>query len=337
MRKPLSILSVFAATAIAVVSAISCCAKTFLDDDSPHYDVQWNQLIDRSRYGTDDKALPLLESALRITKHFASPDIREAATARVMAKILSRQGQHARAVELLKRSVQICRSLNTDSNTYGTTAAFDLASEYTQVNNFDQAKSILETALPSVTRIEGKDSLDFGKMNEALGRVYFQRKNYAPAEKCFVQAARSFRQVNGGEGEIADVLNLAGIASMYRPMKTNDEKYLLDLIKLNRDLHFPDNGPEFVRLGSFYFKTGQAAKAKRALLTAMKLFADKGGVCGGSHGESCGSIETLDERLADLFKPESYFDMNFEVVDPADEKLARKILGELRHPAKCRP
>ena len=325
----------FIAALLAVACAISSSAQTFLDDEpSANYSVRWNGLIDQAIFNEDAKALPILQEALKLCNHF-SDAIREAATLRALGKIAGRQQQHARAVQLLEPALFSCGLSGSGSNTYATTVVLDLASEYAQLNKFAQAKRLLEDTLSSVVKQEGSDSTNYAKTNQALGFVYFKLKDYARAERCFLQATRSFKQSQADQGMIDESLNLAAITSMYRPLRAGDERFLLDAIKINQQLHFPDRASDFVRLGVFYYKTGKPKKSEAALLRAIALFVDCRACCGGSHGFSCGPFDTLDSRLNELFRPDEWVDMNVTVDDTADEKLARKILGQLKHPGKC--
>ncbi len=134
----------------------------------------------QANYDSAATYLPLAEQQFRLARN-------RGGVVRCLLQLgrsAEQQGHYAASLRYMLQAVALAATGNT--RPFRTTGQIQLARLYTQVGDYTEAQRYLQAALYAATRYDYPDRLNLAL--QALGEVYYQQRQWAPAQACFMRS-----------------------------------------------------------------------------------------------------------------------------------------------------
>jgi len=332
----------FLLTACIFVAVPAACAdRLLLTTNSAKHDssaTRWNELVRKALPLLGEPNVSLLRRARAEAEQFPQPDVRLAGTLRKIATEsgIDFLGPKDDNMKMLERAVDICRKCDRRTNNYLPICLFDLSREYYGHGRYNDARNVLEEALPMFTRLEGTISLNVARTKEELGYTYAKLGKQDAAKSMFIEAGRAYYQMEpNADFDIDRCVGEASVCLMLgRKITAVDQGFLEDCMRVHKQFGYQERADDFVRLGAIYLNEHKTALAREKFKYAIELFRNNQPSCAGHHladvAYPFSGYMSFGTFMSNLFSSSTY--LGEYVDDPATQSLAEKLLKRTETP-----
>jgi serine/threonine-protein kinase len=249
--------------------------------------------------GLYDRALPLLETALKTRRQAFGPEsLPVAASQNNLAALLTARGEYRAAEPHYREALAIRRNLLGDESLAVAQSINNLATLLFAMGDHADAEGLFREALAMHRRLLDEDSPQVAETLNNLAMTTARRGRFSEAESMYRSTLEIHRRIFGDEHpEVARTLNNLGMCLFRNGEYERAEPLLRDALEMNRGLlgeEHPEVSTNLNNLARVLLARGEHAEAERLFRKVLEL--DRR-LLGDEHPYVAGTLSYLAELL----------------------------------------
>ena len=247
------------------------------------------------RLGRIDEAADLMARAAEAAHELGDDDPRACRVVNRFAVIRARQGRHAEAERLLKRTVTVFDRAGLAGDSQLPTVLSNLGAVYRMAGKTEQARETFERAL-RLAEVADKESIEVAWTLDQIGDLNAGEDDIPAAVFAFQRALAIKEKVLGeNDWDVAVTLNKLGELYLKQGRYNEAEAFLLRVLEIReRVLGWgdPHLAKPLAKLGLLYRRQRKDGRAEHIVRYALKLFSS---VLPPDHPDVIGCLKLLSE------------------------------------------